>query len=322
MSDDVVRVSVPQIVESTPARKKPPALGRGLGALLGEVRREEPLVPSTTSPAPATLSGLASLPIATIEPHPEQPRRHFDEAALDELAASIAARGVIQPVIVRPHGPGRYQLVAGERRWRAAQRAELKKIPAVVKEVSDEKVLELALVENIQRQELNPIEEAKAFRQLIDNIGLTQEELSERIGKSRTVIATFMRFLKLPNDIQKLLEEEKISAGHARALLMTEDVSIQRSVARKILEEGISVREAEKAVKSGGATGAKKTVEDKKKLKDSLDPNLKLAETKLRRHLGTNVRIVPNSQKVGGKLEIEYYSEMDLDRIYNLILKQ
>lgn len=290
-------------------------LGRGLSALIGG---DAPV--ATTSPLTKG-ENLLELDIDQVRPNPNQPRTRFTDEALNELSASIKANGIVQPILVRQKGQG-YEIVAGERRWRAAQRAELKKIPAVVKEVSDEKVLELALVENIQRQELNPIEEAKAFRQLIDNIGLTQEELSERIGKSRTVIATFMRFLKLPNDIQKLLEEEKISAGHARALLMTEDVSIQRSVARKILEEGISVREAEKAVKSGGATGAKKTVEDKKKLKDSLDPNLKLAETKLRRHLGTNVRIVPNSQKVGGKLEIEYYSEMDLDRIYNLILKQ
>lgn len=289
-------------------------LGRGLSALIGDD-------PAPTTGQPIAGENLADLDIDSIKPNPKQPRTRFTEEALKELAASIRANGIVQPILVRRKGQS-YEIVAGERRWRAAQQAELKKIPAVVREVSDDKVLELALVENIQRQELNPVEEAKAFRQLIDNIGLTQDELSERIGKSRTVIATYLRFLKLPSDIQKLLEEEKISAGHARALLMTEDVSLQRSVARRILEEGLSVRETENTVKGGGSGGVIKT--DKKKNpnpKDSLDPNLKLAETKLRRHLGTNVKIVPNSKKVGGKLEIEYYSEMDLDRIYNLILK-
>lgn len=278
--------------------------------------------PSVETDSPMSKADSQSeLDIDAIKPNPNQPRTRFTEEALKELEASIRANGIVQPIVVRQKGQ-HFEIVAGERRWRAAQRAELKKIPVVVREVSDDKVLELALVENIQRQELNPVEEAQAFRKLIENIGLTQEELSERIGKSRTVIATYLRFLKLPNDIQKLLEEEKISAGHARALLMTEDISMQRSVARRILEEGLSVRETEHAIKGGVSGGGTKT--DKKKdskTKDSLDPNLKLAETKLRRHLGTNVKIVPNSKKVGGKLEIEYYSEMDLDRIYNLILK-
>lgn len=278
---------------------------------------------SVSAPSPTMMKGdqLLDLDIDLVKPNPDQPRTRFTDEALNDLAASIKANGVVQPILVRQKNQV-YEIVAGERRWRAAQRAELKKIPAVVREVEDSRALEIALVENIQRQELNPIEEAKAFSKLIDNIGITQEELSERIGKSRTVIATYLRFLKLPTDLQKLLEEEKISAGHARALLMTEDISLQRAVARRILEEGLSVREAEKAVKSGSSSGGAKKPDAKKKTADTLDPNLKLAETKLRRHLGTNVRIVPNSQKVGGKLEIEYYSEMDLDRIYNLILKK
>lgn len=283
-------------------------LGRGLGALIGG------------DPTVSTRRGeeLQELDIDLVRPNPDQPRTRFTDEALNELATSIKANGVVQPILVRRKGQG-FEIVAGERRWRAAQRAELKKIPVVIKEVSDDKILEIALVENIQRQELNPVEEARAFRKLIDNIGLTQDELSERIGKSRTVIATYLRFLKLPTDIQKLLEEERISAGHARALLMTEDQILQKSISKRILEEGLSVRETEQAVKKGGASGSGTKGGQKKKLE--LDPNFKLAETKMRRHLGTNVHIVPSGNGTGGKVEIEYYSESDLDRIYNLILK-
>lgn len=285
-------------------------LGRGLGALIGG------------DPTVSTRRGeeLQELDIDLVRPNPDQPRTRFTDEALNELATSIKANGVVQPILVRRKGQG-FEIVAGERRWRAAQRAELKKIPVVIKEVSDDKILEIALVENIQRQELNPVEEARAFRKLIDNIGLTQDELSERIGKSRTVIATYLRFLKLPTDIQKLLEEERISAGHARALLMTEDQILQKSISKRILEEGLSVRETEQAVKKGGASGSGTKGGQKKKKKVELDPNFKLAETKMRRHLGTNVHIVPSGNGTGGKVEIEYYSESDLDRIYNLILK-
>ena len=284
-------------------------LGRGLSALIGgeqevKLRQGEELL---------------ELEIDQVRPNPEQPRTRFTDEALEELAASIRSNGVVQPILVRRRGTD-YEIVAGERRWRAAQRAALKKVPVVVKDISDDRILEIALVENIQRQELNPVEEAKAFRKLIDNIGLTQEELSDRIGKSRTVIATYLRFLKLPSDVQTLLEEGKISAGHARALLMTEDASLQRSVARAVVSEGLSVRETESAVKRGGVSDGKRKP-GTAKVKPPLDPNFKLAETKLRRHLGTSVRIVPDSKGTGGKLEIEYYSETDLDRIYSLILK-
>jgi ParB family chromosome partitioning protein len=284
-------------------------LGRGLSALIG----------GDQSVSVSKGEELLDLDIDQVRPNPEQPRTRFTEEAIEELAASIRANGVVQPILVRRSGLG-YEIVAGERRWRAAQRAELKKIPVVVKEISDDRILEIALVENIQRQELNPVEEARAFRKLIDNIGLTQEELSDRIGKSRTVIATYLRFLKLPDDVQKLLEEEKISAGHARALLMTEDFAVQRSVAKSVVDDGLSVRDTEKAVKRGGVGGVGS--QKKSRVKPTLDPNFKLAETKMRRHLGTNVHIIPDGKGTGGKVEIEYYSETDLDRIYNLILKQ
>src|SRR5215212_2166538 len=213
------------------------SLGRGLSALLGD---DKPL-----NEVPA--AGTNEIDIDLIEPNPEQPRTRFTESALEELAQSIVANGVVQPIVVRRKG-NRYEIVAGERRWRAAQRAGLRRIPAAVKEVADDKLLELALIENIQREELNPIEEAAAYRKLIDNIGLTQEAIAASVGKDRTLIATSLRLLKLPDDIQRLIEEGKISAGHGRALLLTDDVTIQRRVARAIIEKALSVRETERQV--------------------------------------------------------------------------
>ncbi len=189
------------------------ALGRGLSALISEERPE------------ATLEariGTSEIDIDLIEPNPQQPRKRFKEEDLEGLQQSITANGIIQPIVVRPFG-GRYQIVAGERRWRAAQRAGLRRIPATVKEVSDEKLLEMALVENIQRQELNPIEEANAYRQLIDAIGLTQELLAERVGKARSIIATSVRLLKLPDEIQEAIADGGLTAGHGRALLLVDD---------------------------------------------------------------------------------------------------
>ncbi len=282
------------------------ALGRGLSALLGE---------ESTS---ALGEDFLELELDLIEPNADQPRTRFTEQNLDDLAQSIRANGIIQPIVVRRKG-GRYEIVAGERRWRAAQRVGLQKIPAVIKEVSDEKLLELALVENIQRQELNAIEEAKAYRKLIDTVGLTQEMIAERVGKGRTVITTFLRLLKLSDDIQYLVEEEKITAGHGRALLLTDDLEIQRRVAKSIVEMSLSVRETEKAVKRL-AKGEMQPVE-KQAVKPVLDANGKAAETKLKRYFGTNVRILPNGKGTGGKIEMEYYGEADLNRIYELMMK-
>lgn len=279
-------------------------LGRGLSALLGE----------DTATATAAERPTAEIDIDLIVPNPEQPRSRFAEKALEELTQSIASNGVIQPIVVRRKG-NKFEIVAGERRWRAAQRAGLKKIPAAVKEVSDEKLLELALIENIQRAELNPIEEAKAFRKLIDMIGLTQDQISERVGKDRTLIATTLRLLKLPDDIQKLVEEEKLSSGHGRALLMCEDITIQRKTARLIIEIGLSVRESEKAIKR--ALSHRQTT-DKTVVTAEKDPNVKAAETKLIRRFGTNVKIL--SKGKAGKIQIEYYNSDDLDRIFQLLM--
>lgn len=281
-------------------------LGRGLSALLGE------------EVVKASGEELLELDLDLIETNSEQPRTRFTEENLEELTQSIRVNGIVQPIIVRRKG-SQYQIVAGERRWRAAQRAGLQKIPAVVKEVSDEKLLELALVENIQRQELNPIEEAKAYKNLINMVGLTQEMVAERVGKNRTVVTTSLRLLKLPDEIQKLIEEEKISAGHGRALLMIDDSEVQKRVARTVMEMSLSVRETEKSVKRL-ARGEGQTVENKTVI-PKIDANVKAAETKLRRYLGTNVQIIPDGKGTGGKIEIEYYGEIDLDRIFNSILK-
>ena len=282
------------------------ALGRGLSALLGD---DEP-----------KSSGVASneLDIELIRPNPEQPRIRFTESALAELTQSIAANGIVQPILVRPKG-GHYEIVAGERRWRAAQLAGLRKIPAVIREVSDDKLLELALIENIQRQELNPIEEASAYRKLIDTMGYTQEALATSIGKDRTLVATSLRLLKLPSDIQALIEEGKLSAGHGRALLLTEDVGTQRRIARTVVEKSLSVRETERAVKA--ATGRQTVTAARKRVNEQKDPNYAAAETKLRRRLGTNVTIIPTAEGTGGKVEIEYYNQADLDRIYQTIIE-
>lgn len=282
-------------------------LGRGLSALLGE----------ETSGGRA--EGPREIDIDLIEPNPEQPRTSFAESNLEELARSIRSNGVVQPIVVRQLG-SRYQIVAGERRWRAAQRAELHRIPAVVREVTDDKLLELALIENIQRQELNPMEEARAYRKLIDTVGLTQESVAEQVGKERTVITTSLRLLRLSDELQGAIENGRLSAGHGRALLMSDDPRVQREVAKAAIANGWSVRETERAVKRA-RSGEKPSSQTKSGPTES-DANIKAAQTKLMRELNTNVKIHPGKKGPGGKIEIEYYSMDDLDRIYQLLMKQ
>ncbi|MBK8302758.1 MAG: ParB/RepB/Spo0J family partition protein [Chloracidobacterium sp.] len=282
-------------------------LGRGLSALLGDEK-----------PAAQQDAIGPEIDIDLIEPNPDQPRTRFTEANLEELAQSIRTNGVVQPIVLRQVG-GRYQIVAGERRWRASQRAGLRRIPAVVKEVSDDKLLELALVENIQRQELNPIEEAKAYRKLIDTLGLTQEVVAERVGKDRTIITTSMRLLRLPGEIQRVIEEGGLSAGHVRALMMTDDPKIQRRLANEAIDNGWSVRETERAVKK--AVKSPQISENKGVIR-TVDANVKAAETKLMRSLNTNVKIIAGKKGAGGKIEIEYYGTDDLDRIFQLLIKK
>jgi ParB family chromosome partitioning protein len=281
------------------------ALGRGLGALLSAEGT------ATATEDPNTIS------IDLIDPSPLQPRGIFDEAKLDELAQSISANGVVQPLIVRPK-QNRFELIAGERRWRAAQRAGLTRIPAIVRQVSDDKVLELALIENIQREDLNPIEEARAYKNLIDTVGLTQEVVAERVGRDRSYVTNFLRLLRLPDDIQELVQMGRLSTGHARTLLSLPDIAAQRRLARKIIERDLSVRATEQTVrqltepKSDRGAGQAKTP-------IAADPNVRAAETRLRRHFGTQVRIVQASGSTAGRIELEYYNQADLDRIYGLL---
>ena len=277
-------------------------LGRGLGALLS-----------------AEQTGSAEEPdeiaIDSVEPSSMQPRTRFDEARLEELAKSIRANGVVQPLLVRRKGSN-YELIAGERRWRAAQLAGLTHVPVVVRNVPDDKVLELALIENIQREDLNPIEEAQAYKKLIDSIGMTQETLAERVGRDRSYITNYLRLLRLPEDIRRLIEEGKLSTGHARTLLGTSDSDTQRRIARRIIERGLSVRETERLVRELDKPGSKPRVA---KTKDN-DPNVRAAETKLRRHLGTQVRIAQNQNGQSGRIEIEFYNPADLERLFRLLL--
>jgi len=278
-------------------------LGRGLSALI-----------STDSPQ-AEGDEIREIEIDLIHPGNQQPRTTFDQAKLDELAQSILTSGIIQPLLVRPRG-GLFELVAGERRWRAAQLAGLPRVPAIIREIPDDKVLELALIENIQRQELNPIEEANAYKRLIESLNLTQEEVAQRVGRDRTFITNYLRILKLPSEIQLLLETEKLSFGHARALLGLGDVILQRRYAQKIVKHNWSVRETERRIKHAPDTRSAIS----KPIPKGTDPNIRAAEAKLRRHLGTQVQIVPARGGSAGRIQIEYYSPLDLDRLYTIIV--
>jgi ParB family chromosome partitioning protein len=255
--------------------------------------------------------------IDLIEPNHLQPRTRFDEAQLEELTRSIQINGIVQPILARKIDGGRFQIIAGERRWRAAQRAGLERIPAVIREIPDDKMLELALIENIQRQELNAIEEAYAYKRLIETLNLTQEAVAQRVGRDRTFITNYLRLLRLPEDIQHMVEESKISMGHARALLGVDDPDIQRRIAQNIVTQGLSVRETERTIKrivEGGNTAAAVS----QSLRQG-DANLRAAEDKLRRRLGTQVRVLPNPKGDGGKIELHYYNDDDLNRLYELL---
>ncbi len=325
MSEDpIVRFSIPPQAAATPgaAKRKPPALGRGLGALLGETRREEPLVTGDSMPSLARTDeesantpsgGLALLLIAAIEPHPDQPRRHFDDAALDELAASIAARGVIQPVIVRPQGAGRYQLVAGERRWRAAQRAQLHEIPAIVRDLTDREVMALALIENLQREDLNPIEEARAYQRLAESEGMTQAEIARMVDKSRSHVANFQRLLALPEAVIGLVEVGKLSMGHARALIGAEDA---QAIAAQAVEKQLSVREVEALVRrkaQGGASQAPRRARSGRDPADAAD--IAAVQNHLEEFLGLPVRIAVDADPRSGAVTIRYRTLDQLDLI-------
>jgi ParB family transcriptional regulator, chromosome partitioning protein len=276
------------------------ALGKGLSALLKD--REA-----------TTEDELRELDIDLLDPSRFQPRQIFSEAKLEELAKSIKTHGFVQPVVVRQNGQ-RFQIIAGERRWRAAQRLGLPKLPVVVKQISDEQMIEASLVENIQRENLNPIEEASAYQRLAHEFNLTQEEVAQRTGKERSTITNFVRLLKLPREIQQLVLEDKLSMGHARALLALESAPEQRVLAEKAVRHGWSVRQVERTISH------LKNEKPKHESKTQIDPNVKAAVEKMEKALGTRVRILERGQ--AGKIEIEYYSQEELQRLYEYLLRE
>lgn len=300
---------------ATSAKKRPSGLGRGLNALFGDAAVEAPVLASpggaARAAAPATGDAVQHVPVGAIRPLPGQPRRHFDADAIAELADSIAARGLLQPIIVRaaPDGDG-YQLVAGERRWRAAQRAGLHTMPALVRALDDAATYEIALVENIQRQDLNAIEEAGAYRKLIDDFGHGQEALAKLVGKSRSHVANLMRLLDLPQAVQALVGDGSLAMGHARALIGAEGAE---AIARKVVKEGLSVRAVEALVRADKGGGRKAPIEYKS-IDGGRDPDIVAVERHLSELLGIGVAI---QYAGGGKgaLTLKFASLDQLDMI-------
>ncbi len=347
-SNDPIKFTVPKMDKSDRSKKK---LGRGLGALMNQTKREEPLVErgaakndsggmangreaardngnaagstgnnsQISRSSTAGNNGLASLAIASIDPLPGQPRTHFDEDALAELAASIAARGVIQPIIVREHKNGRYQLVAGERRWRAAQKARLHEIPALIRDLDDREVMALALIENIQREDLNPIEEARAYHRLSEGEGLTQAEIARMVDKSRSHVANLQRLLQLPADVLDLVERQSLSMGHARALIGHASAS---DLANRAVNDNLSVREVEKLVRAEARKIAGAEVGDANRKSGSnqagsaeYDADIAAVQQHLEEFLGLAVRIKAGADPSSGSVTINYRTLDQLDLI-------
>src|SRR5271165_3326252 len=303
------------------------ALGRGLGALIREPKAQAAVEPVTPQPHAVYTGGAAvaqakewatggphQLDIDLIEPSPYQPRTRFREEALDELARSIQSSGIIQPLIVRPMG-NRYQLIAGERRWRASQRAGLKSVSAIVRQVTDELALEMTLVENIQREDLNAIEQARAFERLMDEFHATQEAVAERTGKDRATVANAIRLLKLEPTIQDWIEEGKLTAGHGRALLAVADPQLRMRYAQRAARGGLTVRQVERLAsrRSRNTTGASSEVH--------ADANIRAALEELQRQLGTKVLLRQKTKQRPGQLVLEYYDDAQLMGIYDRLMK-
>lgn len=278
-------------------------LGRGLGALMGDLTAEEPV-----SKSPYQL-----LPLHKVEPNPNQPRQDFDPEQLEALARSIQEHGVVQPLTVRPLPNGYYQIIAGERRWRAARMAELKEIPAVIMEADDKKTTELALIENLQRQDLNPVEEALGYQSLISDYGLTQEEAASRVGKSRPAVTNALRLLQLTPEILEMVRKGSLSAGHARAVLSLKSPQKQQQAAQKIVALGLSVRQAELLCKNMEREPA-----PQKPVSLAVD-YVAECEKNLSRHLGRGVKIVNGKRK--GRFELEFYGQEDLQKLLDALMQ-
>lgn len=284
-------------------------LGKGLDTMIPPVKNEKKSEKGDPAKGPETLVNITK-----VEPNREQPRKNFDEDALLELSESIKQYGLLQPILVQDR-KDYYEIIAGERRWRAAKLAGLKQVPVIIKNLTDQEIVEISLIENIQRENLNPIEEAQAYKRLLNEFHLKQDEVAERVSKSRTAVTNSMRLLKLSDDVQRMVIDEMITTGHARALLGVEDPAEQYNLAQRILDEKLSVREVEKIVKNMG-----KPVKPKKE--KVVDKSMQVIyddiSEKLKTQLGTKVNIVPKEDG-SGKIEIEFYSHDELDRILDLM---
>ena len=285
-------------------------LGRGLHTLLPQRAQPEAAPPEASGPP----GNPVELPVGSLVPNPFQPRRHFDPQALEELAQSIRSDGVIQPLVVRRNGE-KYELIAGEHRWRAAQLAGLKSVPVYVHDTPDDRMLEVALIENIQREDLNPMETAAAFEKLNEDLGLSHEEIGQRTGKNRTTVANFIRLLQLPDEVQALISEGKLSPGHARPLLRLTSHQAVIALAAQIIQNEWTVRQVEMTLATPAAQ-----VKTEKAATKPIDPNVRAAIDELERSLGTRVRIIERGRGKG-RVEIDYFSAEDLDRIYSLIVR-
>ena len=288
---------------------------KGLGKGLNSLFNEEDIEEVTSEITKSSEGDIKKVRMSLIEPNKKQPRRHFDEEKITALADSIKEHGLIQPIIITPSDNNMYKIVAGERRWRAAKKANLKEIPAVIRKYSEEQVAEIALIENLQREDLNPIEEAIAFQKLINEYGLKQEEAAEKVSKSRTAVTNSLRLLKLEDRVKQMIIDEMISSGHGRALLAIADPELQYTLAMKIFDNKLSVRETEKLIKS--------MLSEKKERKTAdIDPQMVIIyhqlEDRIKSIIGSKVQINAKSNKKG-KIEIEYYSEEDLERIVSLL---
>lgn len=279
------------------------ALGKGLSALIPEKEK-----------AAVNANEILELKIKTIVPNEYQPRKVFNDTALNDLIASIKEKGVIQPVIVRKSSNNSYELIAGERRWRAATAAGLTTIPVIVKDVAPVEALELALIENIQREDLNPLETAEAFQRLIDDFKMTHEDMSKKVGKDRATVTNYLRILRLSSDVKKWIAAGSLSMGHAKALLQIENKQLQINIAGKIIHDGLSVRATEALCKNAASVG---TPTKRVPIKD---PQIASLEEKLIQNLGTKVHLKHRSNKKGGKIEIEYYSLEELDRLLEILM--
>ncbi len=278
-------------------------LGRGLEALIPQMRQD------------ASLSEIVEIRVDELKPNPYQPRRVFDDAKLAELMESIKEHGVVQPIVVRRAAARGFEIVAGERRFRAADRLGIETIPAIVRDISDRQAMEIALIENVQREDLNPIELAEAYSRIMEHFSLTQEEMAHRVGQSRSQVANMLRLLTLPVDIRNHVSRGTLSMGHARALLSLSDVSMQRSLSQKIADDGLSVREVEHLVQR--LQNVSRETPKPPRAKQAQVPTLRAYEEAFRNSLGTSVRIQTGKKR--GKIEIDYFSLEDLERILNLI---